>query len=62
MVVIGGGFIGLEVAAAARKLGAQVTVLEGLPRLMSRVTAPIVSEAFERVHRAHGVELVFGRR
>ncbi|MFI4868067.1 MAG: NAD(P)/FAD-dependent oxidoreductase [Steroidobacterales bacterium] len=60
VVVIGGGFIGLEVAAAASKLGASVTVLEGLPRLMSRVTAPIVSEAFERVHRAHGVELVFG--
>jgi 3-phenylpropionate/trans-cinnamate dioxygenase ferredoxin reductase subunit len=59
VVVIGGGFIGLEVAASARKLGAAVTVLEGLPRLMSRVTAPIVSEAFERVHRAHGVELVF---
>jgi len=60
VVVIGGGFIGLEVAASARKLGAAVTVLEGLQRLMSRVTAPIVSEAFERVHRAHGVELVFG--
>jgi 3-phenylpropionate/trans-cinnamate dioxygenase ferredoxin reductase subunit len=60
VVVIGGGFIGLEVAASARKLGADVTVLEGLPRLMSRVTAPIVSEAFERLHRAHGVELVFG--
>jgi 3-phenylpropionate/trans-cinnamate dioxygenase ferredoxin reductase subunit len=60
VVVIGGGFIGLEVAAGARKLGAEVTVLEGLPRLMSRVTAPIVSEAFERLHRAHGVELVFG--
>jgi 3-phenylpropionate/trans-cinnamate dioxygenase ferredoxin reductase component len=60
VVVIGGGFIGLEVAASARKLGAEVTVLEGLPRLMSRVTAPIVSEAFERLHREHGVELVFG--
>jgi 3-phenylpropionate/trans-cinnamate dioxygenase ferredoxin reductase subunit len=58
-VVIGGGFIGLEVAASARKLGASVTVLEGLPRLMSRVTAPIVSEAFERLHRSHGVQLVF---
>jgi 3-phenylpropionate/trans-cinnamate dioxygenase ferredoxin reductase subunit len=60
VVVIGGGFIGLEVAASARKLGADVTVLEGLPRLMSRVTAPIVSEAFERLHRTHGVDLVFG--
>ncbi|MGH8141501.1 MAG: NAD(P)/FAD-dependent oxidoreductase [Steroidobacteraceae bacterium] len=59
VVVIGGGFIGLEVAAGARKLGAEVTVLEGLPRLMSRVTAPVVSEAFERVHRTHGVEFVF---
>lgn len=59
VVVIGGGFIGLEVAAGARKLGAAVTVLEGLPRLMSRVTAPIVSEAFERLHRSHGVQFVF---
>jgi 3-phenylpropionate/trans-cinnamate dioxygenase ferredoxin reductase subunit len=57
VVVIGGGFIGLEVAASARKLGAAVTVLEGLPRLMSRSTAPIVSEAFATVHRAHGVQL-----
>jgi 3-phenylpropionate/trans-cinnamate dioxygenase ferredoxin reductase subunit len=60
VVVIGGGFIGLEVAASARKLGAQVTVLEGLPRLMSRVTAPVISEAFERLHRSHDVNLVLG--
>lgn len=60
VVVIGGGFIGLEVAAGARKLGAEVTVLEGLPRLMSRVTAPVVSEAFARLHTAHGVQLMFG--
>ncbi|HEY6453466.1 MAG TPA: FAD-dependent oxidoreductase [Steroidobacteraceae bacterium] len=59
LVVVGGGFIGLEVAAGARKLGAEVTVLEGLPRLMSRVTAPVVSEAFSRLHRGHGVQLVF---
>jgi 3-phenylpropionate/trans-cinnamate dioxygenase ferredoxin reductase subunit len=59
VVVIGGGFIGLEVAAGARKLGAAVTVLEGLPRLMSRVTAPVISEAFERLHRAHEVRLIF---
>jgi 3-phenylpropionate/trans-cinnamate dioxygenase ferredoxin reductase subunit len=59
VVVIGGGFIGLEVAAGARKLGAEALVLEGLPRVMSRVTAPIVSEAFERLHRSHGVEFVF---
>lgn len=59
VVVIGGGFIGLEVAAGARKLGAAVTVVEALPRLMSRVTAPIVAETFERVHRSHGVRLLF---
>lgn len=62
LVVIGGGFIGLEVAAAARKRGVAVTVLEGLPRLMSRVVAPIVSAAAERVHRAHGVEFLFEAR
>jgi 3-phenylpropionate/trans-cinnamate dioxygenase ferredoxin reductase subunit len=60
LVVIGGGFIGLEVAASARKLGAGVTVLEGLPRLMSRVTAPVISDAFDQLHRSHGVKLVYG--
>jgi 3-phenylpropionate/trans-cinnamate dioxygenase ferredoxin reductase component len=60
VVIVGGGFIGLEVAAGARKLGADVTVLEGLPRLMSRVTAPVVSEAFASLHRSHGVQLRFG--
>ena len=59
VVVIGGGFIGLEVAAGARKLGAAVTVVEALPRLMSRVTAEVVSETFERVHRGHGVQFLF---
>jgi 3-phenylpropionate/trans-cinnamate dioxygenase ferredoxin reductase subunit len=58
--VIGGGFIGLEVAATASKRGLRATVLEGLDRLMSRVVAPIVSEAAARVHRAHGVQLEFG--
>jgi 3-phenylpropionate/trans-cinnamate dioxygenase ferredoxin reductase component len=60
LVVIGGGFIGLEVAATARKRGLEVIVLEGLGRLMSRVVAPIVSEAAARVHQAHGVQLKFG--
>jgi 3-phenylpropionate/trans-cinnamate dioxygenase ferredoxin reductase subunit len=59
VVVIGGGFIGLEVAASARKRGLTVTVLEGLSRLMSRVVAPIVSEAAARVHSAHGAQLLF---
>ena len=59
VIVIGGGFIGLEMAATARKLGLEVTVLEGLGRLMSRVVAPIVSEAAahaaSRPRRAAGV-------
>ena len=59
VVIIGGGFIGLEVAASASKRGLKVTVLEGLGRLMSRVVAPIVSEAAARVHEAHGVQLCY---
>ena len=62
LVVIGGGFIGLEVAATARKRGLEVTVLEALSRLMSRVVAPIVSEAAAQLHRSHGVRLVFDAR
>ena len=62
LVVIGGGFIGLEVAATARKRGVEVTVLEGLGRLMSRVVAPIVSEAARALHESHGVKLQFDVR
>lgn len=57
VVIVGGGFIGLEVAAVAIKLGLKVTVLEGLPRVLARVTVPEVSEFFERVHREAGVDL-----
>ncbi|HEY0834579.1 MAG TPA: FAD-dependent oxidoreductase [Azospirillum sp.] len=60
VVVIGGGFIGLEVAAAARKRGAAVTVLEAADRLLARVAAPPVSEFFATLHAAHGVALEFG--
>ncbi|MGH8456423.1 MAG: NAD(P)/FAD-dependent oxidoreductase [Stenotrophobium sp.] len=56
-VIIGGGFIGLEVAAVLCKLGLHVTVLEGLPRVLARVTVPEVSAFFERVHREAGVDL-----
>ncbi|HUR42037.1 MAG TPA: FAD-dependent oxidoreductase [Verrucomicrobiae bacterium] len=58
--IIGGGFIGLEVAAVCVKLGAKVTVLEGLPRVLARVTAPPVSAFFERIHREAGVDLRIG--
>jgi 3-phenylpropionate/trans-cinnamate dioxygenase ferredoxin reductase subunit len=60
VAVIGGGFIGLEVAAAARMLGKNVTVIEALPRLMARVVAPVVSEYFRAQHEARGVRILFG--
>lgn len=58
VVIIGGGFIGLEIAASARTLGKPVTVIEALPRLMPRVVAPSVSEFFLTSHTAKGVEIL----
>jgi 3-phenylpropionate/trans-cinnamate dioxygenase ferredoxin reductase subunit len=60
VTIVGGGFIGLEVAAVCVKLGLKVTVLEGLPRVLARVTVPLVSSFFERVHREAGVDLRTG--
>jgi 3-phenylpropionate/trans-cinnamate dioxygenase ferredoxin reductase subunit len=57
LVVIGGGFIGLEVAATARAQGLHVTVLEATTRLMSRVVSPEVSDYFLAAHRASGVDV-----
>jgi 3-phenylpropionate/trans-cinnamate dioxygenase ferredoxin reductase component len=62
IVVIGGGYIGLETAATARKMGCEVTVLEMADRVMNRVVAPCVSEFFAREHRAHGVNLLCDMR
>jgi len=58
LVVIGGGFIGLEVAATARKRGLAVTVLEAMPRLLARVLVPMLSNFYAGLHRARGVDLV----
>jgi 3-phenylpropionate/trans-cinnamate dioxygenase ferredoxin reductase subunit len=58
IVVIGGGFIGLELAAVACALGKSVTVLEALPRLMPRVVAPLISEFYRELHTSRGVKLV----
>ncbi|MEP6962611.1 MAG: FAD-dependent oxidoreductase [Acidobacteriota bacterium] len=58
VAVIGGGFIGLEVAAAARSLGKPVTVIEAAPALMGRVVAPVVSEYFRRRHEEQGVRIL----
>jgi 3-phenylpropionate/trans-cinnamate dioxygenase ferredoxin reductase subunit len=62
LVVIGGGFIGLEVAATARKKGLAVTVLEAAPRLLGRVLAPMLSDWYAELHRSHGVQLVLDAR
>ena len=62
VVVIGGGFIGLEVAATARKKGLAVTVLEAAPRLLGRVLAPVLSDWYAALHRSHGVNLLLDAR
>jgi 3-phenylpropionate/trans-cinnamate dioxygenase ferredoxin reductase subunit len=61
LVIIGGGYIGLEVAAVAQTLGVSVTVIEAQDRVMARVVAAPVSAFYEDVHRARGVTLVLGR-
>ncbi|WP_248148089.1 NAD(P)/FAD-dependent oxidoreductase [Microbacterium aoyamense] len=60
VVVIGGGFIGLEAAAVLREKGARVTILEALDRLLARVTSPPVSEYFASLHRFHGSDVRTG--
>lgn len=57
VVIVGGGYIGLETAASLRVLGVQVTVLEATGRVLERVTAPEVSTFFERIHREQGVDI-----
>ena len=57
LLVVGGGYIGLEVAATARELGMEVTVLEMAERLMSRVTCPEVSAFYEAEHARRGVRI-----
>ena len=57
VVVIGGGYIGLEAAAVLTKLGCEVTLLEALPRVLARVAGEDLSRFYEAEHRAHGVDL-----
>ena len=58
LVVIGGGYIGLEVAAVARKAGLDVTILEAAPRVLARVAPPEISHFFEELHRQAGVRIL----
>jgi 3-phenylpropionate/trans-cinnamate dioxygenase ferredoxin reductase subunit len=60
VVVIGGGYIGLEAAAVLTKLGKQVVLLEALPRVLARVAGEELSAFYEAEHRAHGVDLRTG--
>lgn len=60
LVIIGGGYIGLEAAAVAIACGLKVTVLEALPRVLARVTAPEMSRFYEQAHRDAGVDLRTG--
>lgn len=60
LVIVGGGYIGLEVAAVARKHGLEVTVLEAAPRLLARVAGPELAGFFTDVHRAAGVAIETG--
>jgi len=60
LVVVGGGWIGLEVAATARKKGMSVTVVEAMKRLCERTVPPEISEYLSRLHATHGTEVVLG--
>jgi 3-phenylpropionate/trans-cinnamate dioxygenase ferredoxin reductase subunit len=60
IVVIGGGYIGLEAAAVLTKLGCTVTLLEALPRVLARVAGEELSAFYEKEHRDHGVDLRTG--
>ena len=57
-VIIGGGYIGLEAAAVLRKLDMEITIIEALPRVLQRVTAPEVSLFFQRIHAEEGVKIL----
>lgn len=60
VVVVGGGFIGLEVAAVSRLQGKHVTVLEAAPRLMARAVSPFLSAVFTELHQGRGVDIELG--
>ena len=60
VVVIGGGYIGLEAAAVLTKLGCTVTLVESLDRVLNRVAGEALSAFYQDEHRAHGVDLRLG--
>ena len=60
LLVVGGGYIGLEAAAVARKLGVAVTLIEMAPRILQRVACPETSDYFRALHQGHGVTVLEG--
>lgn len=60
LVIIGGGYIGLEAASVGIKKALKVTLVEALPRLLARVTGPELSQYYDGVHRRHGVDIRLG--
>jgi 3-phenylpropionate/trans-cinnamate dioxygenase ferredoxin reductase component len=62
VVIIGGGYIGLEVAAVVRGEGRDVIVLEALDRVLKRVTGPPISEFYTAYHRGRGVDVRLGAK
>lgn len=62
VVIVGGGYIGLEVAATCREAGLEVTVIEAADRVMARVISPALSRFYESEHARHGVQIHLGAR
>ncbi|MFN3831138.1 MAG: NAD(P)/FAD-dependent oxidoreductase [Allorhizobium sp.] len=58
LLIVGGGYIGLEAAAVARKLGLDVTVIEMADRILSRVAARETADAIRAIHQAEGVRIL----
>lgn len=59
-VVVGGGYVGLEIASVLARLGARITLVEAADRLLARVTSPVMSDFFLRLHRSEGVDVRLG--
>ncbi len=60
LTIIGGGYIGLETAAVAQKMGLHTSVVEAMDRLLARVTDPQISEFYRRIHTEEGVDIKTG--
>lgn len=62
LVIVGGGFIGAEVAASARSLGLEVTILESSAQLLHRALPAVAADAIAAIHEGHGVSITYNAR